>query len=60
MAIDVEAARNDPNVRLYRNDAVQAAQRTFESARLEVYKATKVFTIQASATLRLMTYSSLG
>jgi prefoldin subunit 5 len=48
MAIDVEAARNDPNVRIYRNDAVQAAQRTFESARLEVYKATKVFEYYSS------------
>jgi hypothetical protein len=41
--INVEAARNDPNVRIYRNDAVLAADRTFYSALREAYKATKVY-----------------
>ncbi len=43
MAINVEAARNDPNVRIYRNDAVTAADRTFHAALREAYRATKVF-----------------
>ncbi|AKU92177.1 EB domain-containing protein [Vulgatibacter incomptus] len=43
MAINVEAARNDPNVRIYRNDAVSAADRTFFAALKEAYRATKVF-----------------
>ena len=43
LAIDVEAARNDPNVRIYRNDAVFNADRTFDRALREAYKATKVY-----------------
>lgn len=43
MAINIEAARNDPNVRIYRNDAVTAADRTFHAALREAYRATKVF-----------------
>ncbi|MCA9539892.1 MAG: hypothetical protein KC620_13435, partial [Myxococcales bacterium] len=43
LAIDVEAARNDPNVRIYRSDAVLAADRTFTAALAEVYEATLVF-----------------
>lgn len=43
MAINVEAARNDPNIRIYRNDAVTAADRTFHAALREAYRATKVF-----------------
>lgn len=41
--IDVQAARNDPNVRIYRNDAVIAADRTFYSALVEAYRLTKVY-----------------
>lgn len=43
MSIDLEAARNDPNVRIYKNDAVITADRTFDSAIKSVYKATRVF-----------------
>ena len=43
LAINIEAARNDPNVRIYRNDAVAAADRTFYAALKEAYRATRVF-----------------
>jgi hypothetical protein len=43
LAINVEAARNDPNVRIYRNEAIINADRTFYSALREVYKATRLF-----------------
>jgi hypothetical protein len=41
--INVEAARNDPNIRIYTQDAVFAAERTYRRALREVYKATRVF-----------------
>ncbi len=41
--INVEAARNNPNVRIYKNDAILAAERTMTAALTEAYKATKVF-----------------
>jgi hypothetical protein len=41
--INVEAARNDPNFRIYRNDAVIQADLTFNEALREVYRATRVF-----------------
>jgi hypothetical protein len=41
--INVEAARNDPNVRIYKNDAILTADRTFQDALKAVYRATKVF-----------------
>lgn len=43
LAVNVEAARNDPNVRIYRNDAILEADRTYEEARREAFRATKVF-----------------
>lgn len=43
LAIDVQAARNDPNARIYKNDDVLTADRTFKAAVREAYKATKVF-----------------
>lgn len=43
MAIDIEASRNDPNVRIYRNDAVLAADRTFQSALQQAYRATLLY-----------------
>ncbi|MCB9528203.1 MAG: hypothetical protein H6701_07395 [Myxococcales bacterium] len=43
LTINVEAARNNPNVRIYRNDAILNADVTFYSALREVYKATRVF-----------------
>jgi len=42
-AINVQAARNDPNVRIYRNDAYINADISFEDAMREAYRATKVF-----------------
>jgi hypothetical protein len=48
MAIDIQAARNDPNVRIYRNDAVLNADRTFKSALQEIYKATRIFEYYSS------------
>ncbi|MDR0966068.1 MAG: hypothetical protein LBM75_06145 [Myxococcales bacterium] len=42
-AIAIEAARNDPNVRIFRNDAVSAADRTFYAALKEAFRATRVF-----------------
>ncbi len=41
--INVEAAKNDPNVRIYAQDSVYAAERTFRRALLEAYKTTRVF-----------------
>jgi len=43
LAIDAAAARSDPNVRIYRNDAVLAADRTFAAALTTLYQATRVF-----------------
>ncbi|HCF59496.1 MAG TPA: hypothetical protein DFS52_16065, partial [Myxococcales bacterium] len=43
LAINLEAARNDPNVRIYKNDDILAADRTFQAALKEAYKASKVF-----------------
>jgi hypothetical protein len=43
MLLNVEAARNDPNVRIYRNDAIINADVTFEDALRAAYRATRVF-----------------
>ena len=43
LLVDVEAARNDPNVRIYRNDAVWNADLAFDDALRAVYRATRVF-----------------
>jgi len=43
LTINVEAARNDPNIRIYRNDAIINADITFFAALREVYKATRVY-----------------
>lgn len=43
LAINVAAARNDPNSRIYKNDAILTADRTFETALRAAYKATKVY-----------------
>ncbi|MBI5493515.1 MAG: hypothetical protein HY904_00725 [Deltaproteobacteria bacterium] len=43
LTINVEAARNDPNVRIYKNDAVLTADRTFHAALRDAYRATKVY-----------------
>lgn len=41
--ISVEAARNDPNVRIYKNDAVILADQTFTRAVKDAYRATRVY-----------------
>ncbi len=43
LLVDVEAARTDPNVRIYRNDAIINADIAFEDALAAIYKATRVF-----------------
>ncbi|MDR7423218.1 MAG: hypothetical protein QN159_12235, partial [Armatimonadota bacterium] len=43
LTINVEAARNDPNVRIYKNDAILNADRSFTAALREAYRATKVY-----------------
>lgn len=42
LSIDVQAARTDPNVRIYKNDAVLTADRTFDDAAREAFKATRL------------------
>jgi hypothetical protein len=43
LLIDVEAARNDPNVRIYRNDAVINADIAFDDAMRAAYRATRMY-----------------
>jgi hypothetical protein len=43
LLINVEAAKNDPNVRIFKNDAILNAERTFESSIREAWRATRVF-----------------
>jgi hypothetical protein len=43
LAIEAAAARTDPNVRIYKNDAVINADRAFTRAIQEAYRATRVF-----------------
>ena len=43
LAINSQAAQNNPNVRIYKNDAIITADRTFQAALKEAYKATRVF-----------------
>ncbi len=55
MAVDIAAARNDPNVRIYKNDAILAADRTFGDALAETYRLTKVYEYYTS-----QSYEKLG
>ncbi len=43
LLINVEAARNDPNIRIYRNSAIIDADRTFDAALQDAYRATLVY-----------------
>ncbi len=43
LAIDVQAAQNDPNVRIYQNDAVINADLSFRDALQMAYRQTRVF-----------------
>ena len=48
LAINVQAARNDPNVRIYKNDAIINADASFQVALREAYRATKMFEYHTS------------
>jgi hypothetical protein len=43
LAIDVQAAQNDPNVRIYQNDSVINADISFNAALAAAYRLTRVF-----------------
>lgn len=43
LAVNVQAARSNPNVRIYRNDAVLNAELTFQDALKEAYRLTLVY-----------------
>jgi hypothetical protein len=49
LSINIEAARNNPNVRIYKNDAIINADKYFYAALSEVYKATKVLEYYSSS-----------
>jgi len=55
LTINVEAARNDPNVRIYRNDAVINADIAFNDALREIYRLTLVYQFYTS-----QSYNRLG
>ncbi|MBT9558772.1 MAG: hypothetical protein IV100_22260 [Myxococcales bacterium] len=48
LAINIAAARNDPNVRIYRDDAIVNAELAFNDAIKEAYRATRVFEYYSS------------
>ena len=50
LLVNVTAARNNPNVRLYRNDAVINAEFSFDDAMREAYAATRAFEYYTSQT----------
>lgn len=50
LLIDVAAAQNDPNIRVYRDSAVVNADDTFFRALREAYRATKVYEYYTSQT----------
>lgn len=43
LTVDIESARNDPNVRIYRNSAIIEAERTFDGAVRAAWRATRGF-----------------
>ena len=43
LSVNVQAARNNPNIRIYRNDAVLNAEVAFQDALREAYKLTLVY-----------------
>lgn len=50
LAIDAEAARNDPNVRIFRNDAVLNADAAFKLALRQTWRTTLVYEYYTSTT----------
>jgi hypothetical protein len=55
LAINIEAARNNPNVRIYKNDSIINADRAFYAAIKEAYKATKVLEYYTSMSYEKLT-----
>jgi cell division protein FtsL len=43
LSVNVQAAHNNPNVRIYKNDAIINAEIAFDDAIIEIYKLTRVF-----------------
>jgi hypothetical protein len=43
ITINVAAAQNDPNIRIYKNDAIITADRTFRRAMRSAYRATRIY-----------------
>lgn len=43
LTINVAAAKNDPNIRIYKNDAIINAERSFKRAIQEAYRATRIY-----------------
>lgn len=50
LAVDVQAAQNDPNVRIYQNDAVINADVSFNAALATAYRLTRVYEYYTSQT----------
>jgi hypothetical protein len=50
LAINVQAARNDPNIRVYRNAAVINADRSFDRALEHAYRTTRMYEYYTSQT----------
>jgi len=52
LSVNVEAAKNDPNIRIYRNDSVINAEISFEDALREAYRLTLVYEYYTSQSYR--------
>ena len=50
MTINVAAAQNDPNIRIYKNDAIINADRSFTRAIKEAYRATRIYEYYTATT----------
>ena len=51
-AINIQAARNDPNIRIYQNDAIIAAEYTFNLAMQAAYETTLVYEYYTGSSYR--------
>ncbi len=49
LLLNVQAAQNDPNIRIYKNDAILTAERTFEEAVQEAYSLTLIYEYYTSS-----------
>ncbi len=50
LLLNIQAAQNDPNIRIYKNDAILTAERTFEEALQEAYSLTLIYEYYTSST----------